>query len=413
MQVQQAQAVVHPTGRQAQAEAALLDLRLPIGPVTLEAHRSLCSAEREWRAFESGAAGHPYQQFHWLAAWDEHIRPADALPFVILLRHGGRVRMLLPLVIERSLGLSRLVPMGAPVCDYHAPLIEPGFADQLTPQITQTILREITALAGVDYLLLTHVPPMVGRARNPFSALPMQAFSSNGHGAVLGSDWQTYYASRRGGKTRSRLRRKEKSLAQLGPIAFRPVTDPDQRAALAAELLALKAAHLRETAGAFNTLARSDVQAFFRELASDGAREDVFFFELTAGGNLVAAAMGVVRDGCFYYQLSAYPDNAAQRYSPGALLLNRLMEWAIGRGCTRFDFTVGDEAYKTDWCDDTWGLRCGAWPRTMRGRIGALLAIAAIVLTGHVKRHRRLSWLAVRCRTAVGKLRHALVAAPA
>jgi CelD/BcsL family acetyltransferase involved in cellulose biosynthesis len=413
MQVQQAQAVVDPTESQAAADPQLLDLQLPIGQVTLEAHRSLTSVEREWRAFERGAAGHPYQQFHWLSAWDAHIRPPDALPFIVVLRHGGRVRMLLPLAIERSLGLSRLVPMGAPVCDYHCPLIEPRFADQLTPEITRTILREITALAGVDYVLLTHVPPMAGRVRNPFSALQMHPFSANGHGTALGSDWRTFYADRRSGKTRSRLRRKEKSLAQVGPIAFQPVTDPDQRNALAAELLQLKAAHLRESAGAFNTLARRDVQAFFRELASDCAREHVLLFQLTCGARLVAAAMGVVRDGCFYYQISVYPDNALQRFSPGSLLLNRLMEWAIERGCTRFDFTVGDEAYKAEWCDEPWPLRCGAWPRTVRGRIGALLAITTIVLTGHVKRHRALSWLAARCRTAIGKLRHAPVAAAA
>lgn len=385
-----------------------LRLPPPIGQVTLEAHRCLATAERDWRAFESRAAGHPYQRFHWQAAWDARIRTPDVQPFIVVLRDRGAIRMLLPLVIGHGFGMSRLVPMGAPVCDYHAPLVDAGFAQRLTPQIAHSVLMAIVELAGADYMVLTHVPPMLGAVPNPFSALRLRPFSANAHGTHLGTNWQEFYAERRGARTRSRFRAKERALAKVGAIAFTVVTDVDERAALAAEMMALKASQLKATAGAFNTFARPDVQEFFRALATDAADDDVLVFKLTAGETLVAAVMGMVRNGCFYYEVPVYRDHALQRFSPGHLLISRLMEWAIGRGCTRFDFTVGDEPYKDEWCDETWVLGCGAWPRTLRGRIGARIALAEMAAARHIKHSPALFAVAVRLRTAFGKVRRAL-----
>jgi CelD/BcsL family acetyltransferase involved in cellulose biosynthesis len=377
---------------------------LAIGDVPLQAHRRMASAEREWREFERRASGHPYQEFRWLSAWDAHIRPRDVVPFIVVIQHRGRIAMLWPLAIERGLGMSRLVPMGKPVSDYHAPLVDPEFAARLTADMVRTLVLEVCAFAGADYVLLTHVPPMLGATPNPFSMLPMHSFSARAYGAALGNDWAAYYAMRRSGRTRHQLRRKETALARHGAVRFSAVTERARRVALAAELVESKADYLRATAGEFNTLARRDVQSFFAELAGAG-HDDFLVFELTVGDRLAAAAIGLVRAGCFYYEVSACPEYEFHRSSPGSLLLNRLLQWAIARGCSRFDFTVGDEPYKTEWCEQSWALGCGAWPRTLRGRLAATMAVGAIALAGYVKHHPRLYRLAARYRTAIGRLR--------
>jgi CelD/BcsL family acetyltransferase involved in cellulose biosynthesis len=265
----------------------------------------------------------------------------------------------------------------------------------------------IMSLADADYALLTHVPPMLGASPNPFAALAVRPCGANAHGLALGQEWEAFYAGRRSAKTRGRLRGKERALAQSGPIEFSEITDTQQRAALATEMMALKAAQLTATAGLFNTFARRSVQDFFRALAGE-ADTGVLVFRLSAGGRLVAAALGVVRQGCFYYQVPVYPDDALQRHSPGHILLMRLMQWAIERGCTRFDFTIGDEPYKAEWCDQTWVLGCGTLARTLRGRVGAGIALAQIAAMRQVKRRRGLYALAVRIRTALGKVRQVL-----
>jgi CelD/BcsL family acetyltransferase involved in cellulose biosynthesis len=389
------------------------DDALAAGDWTLQVYRSLASAETEWRAFESRAAGHPYQCFDWLAAWHAGIRTGDVQPFIVVVREQGHTRMLLPLAIERHLGMRRLAPMGAPVCDYHGPLIDPEFAQRLTREQTHRLLMAVVALAGVDYALLARVPPTLGAVRNPFSDLALRRFSADAHATFLGPDWETFYAARRSAATRSRLRGKEKALAKSGAIAFAEVTDPQERVRLASQMMALKASHLTPTAGAFNIFARADVQQFFRALAGQAPADAVRLFKLTAGDVLVAAALGMVRERCFYYEVPVYANLPLQRHSPGHLLLTRLMEWAIAQGCTRFDFTVGDEAYKAEWCDETWELRCGAWPRTFRGRIGAGIALAEIAATRRIKQHPGLYAFAVRVRTLVARAQRVLKSAHA
>lgn len=384
-------------------DASRADAR-PVGEWTLHAHRSLAEAEAEWRAFEGRAAGHPYQCFDWLAAWHARIGTCGQ-PFVVVLRERDEVRMLLPLAIESRLGLRRLVPMGAPVCDYHGPLIDPDFGHRLSTRQAHEVLMAVAALADADYVLIAGMPPSLGPARNPFHELAPRPSLAHAHATLLGRDWESFYSARRGPATRSRLRGKEKALAKSGDIAFTEVTAPCERDQLVAEMMALKASHLEPTAGAFNTFTRADVQAFFRTLAAQPA--GIHLFKLTAGGTLVAAALGMVRGGCFYYEVSVYANDPFRRHSPGHLLLTRLMQWAIEHGCTRFDFTVGDEPYKAEWCDETWVLGCGAWPRTFRGRIGATVALAAIAATRMVKQRRRLYAAAVQLRTMAGKARRA------
>ncbi|WP_170984564.1 GNAT family N-acetyltransferase [Rhodoligotrophos defluvii] len=385
-----------------------IDLMASFGPWRIAAYRSFAPVEQQWRALEQTAIGFPFQHFDWLNIWHEQIgRPSGADPFIVLVTdESGRPVMVLPLVIERVLGIRRLAAMGDPVCDYHGPLIAPDLATQLTPGAVRTLLDHILRLASADYVLLTRIPPQLsGGIANPFAALKLQPFSASAHRTSLGADWESFYAARRSTKTRRRFREKEKALAKLGPISFEIVTAPSERLALAAEMMALKASQLQATAGTFNTFADTHVQNFFRAVASDPAVANVYMFRLKVGNRLAAATAGLLQNSCFYYQVPVYPDGELQRYSPGNLLLHKIMAWAIDQGCTHFDFTIGDEPYKLDWCEETWILGCGAWTGTLRGRIGAGIALAEIAAKRRVKQSPKLMAGAVRLRNLLGRLR--------
>ncbi|WP_342643543.1 GNAT family N-acetyltransferase [Rhodoligotrophos ferricapiens] len=387
--------------------AVVADLPLSSGSWKLGAYRDFDSIEAQWRCLEQRAVGYPFQEFDWLKNWHQQIgRPSGAEPFILTVADAsGRLSMILPLVIERALGQNRLAPMGDPVCDYHGPLITPAFAALLDRRAIHLLLERAVKLAGVNYVLLTRIPPQLGAIANPFANLDLHPFSASAHATSLGDDWESFYASRRSTKTRRRFREKEKALAKLGPIRFDIVTDPAERKALAAEMMTLKASQLQATAGEYNTFAHPFVQNFFRKVAGDSAVADVFMFKLTVGETLAAAAVGLVKDGSFFYEVPVYPDCGLQRYSPGNLLLHKIMAWAIDRGCTRFDFTIGDEPYKLDWCEQTWHLGCGAWGNGLAGRVGAQMALGEIALKRHVKHNPRLLAAAVRLRNVWGRLR--------
>ena len=97
---------------------------------------------------------------------------------------------------------------------------------------------------------------------------------------------------------------------------------------------------------------------------------------LDVGPMTAAANFGLMFRGRYYYVLASYDDGELARFGPGAAHLHDLMRYAIEHGCDVFDFTIGDEPYKREWCDAEIKLydyvsagRCAAgWPRRRRCR---------------------------------------------
>ena len=52
------------------------------------------------------------------------------------------------------------------------------------------------------------------------------------------------------------------------------------------------------------------------------------------------------------------------------------MQWSIDRGLKVFDFTIGDERYKRDWCDVTTPLGYAVGGLSIRGKIAAEALVA-------------------------------------
>ena len=71
--------------------------------------------------------------------------------------------------------------------------------------------------------------------------------------------------------------------------------------------------------------------------------------------------------GCYYLLFSSYVDGDLARFGPGRAHLHELLRHAIDRGFDRFDFTIGDEAYKREWSDIELKLYDHLAANTVRG----------------------------------------------
>ena len=60
------------------------------------------------------------------------------------------------------------------------------------------------------------------------------------------------------------------------------------------------------------------------------------------------------------------------RFGPGAVHLHELMRYAIDQGVNVFDFTIGDETYKRDWCEETERLYDHIAVASWRGALAVL-----------------------------------------
>lgn len=92
---------------------------------------------------------------------------------------------------------------------------------------------------------------------------------------------------------------------------------------------------------------------FFSDLAMlSGWRTDAL---LLPSGEAAAAVFGYEDEDGYYLYNSAYDPGLAEA-SPGVVLIGMMIEKAIERGVTRFDFLKGEESYK---------FRLGALPRLL------------------------------------------------
>src|SRR5207244_11817404 len=115
--------------------------------------------------------------------------------------------------------------------------------------------------------------------------------------------------------------------------------------------------------------------------------------------------LGLTFRDCYYHILASYDDGEVSRFGPGAAHLRELLRYAIARGLQRFDFTIGDEPYKRDWCESEQRLYDYSAATTWRGWPSAALSLAWRRLKRAIKQTAPL-WNAVaRVRSALAALR--------
>ena len=354
--------------------------------LTFHAHARFADVAAEWKTLQRDAVAFPFQTVEWLSAWHQDVgRPRGIEPFLVLGRDAaGAVKIIFPLGIERGMLTTRLVWLGHPTCDYNAPMVCPRTLDGISVEDAHAMWRAILSLApDVDYAYLTKQPAVIGAAENPFHHVAAHASSAGAYAATLDTTWDAFYRSRRSGKARNKNARMEKRLAAMGDLRFDCVEDPGERSALAAWVLDLKHRQLERT-GARTPFGADDIRRFFDRVTSN---EELKLFRLTLDGEPLAAVLGLVRDGCFYYVVPVYDFGAHARCSPGNTLLHKVMEWSIERGLTRFDFTIGDEAYKRDWSDIVVPMSFTCLPATLKGWLASRIVTHAMAAKKRLKRN--------------------------
>jgi CelD/BcsL family acetyltransferase involved in cellulose biosynthesis len=370
-----------PDGHPAAPPARIVIARLGM---SLTLHDDLATIAAEWWAFEQEAECTVFQAYGWLATWQAHVGSIrGTVPAVVIARDvGGRILCIFQLAVERSGPARRLTWLASDLCDYNAPLLARDFSETAAGRDFPLLWREVVkAIAAdrrfrFDYVDLQKMPPSIGGRDNPFRALPVMVHPSGAHLATLSGNWEAFYAARRSSSTRKTERKQLKQLAALGEPSFVEVSDPVEIAATMEALFGQKAKSFARM-GVENLFARPGYMDFYRSVAADPAMAGIIHVcRLEVGGVIAATSLGLRFKDCYYLVLSSYQDGELSRYGTGRVHLRELLRSAIERGFALFDFTVGDEAYKAEWCDVELRLSDLLSARTLTGMmtVGGILA---------------------------------------
>jgi CelD/BcsL family acetyltransferase involved in cellulose biosynthesis len=249
-------------------------------------------------------------------------------------------------------------------------------------------IREILAAAlrgarpDVDLILLERNEiERAGRANplhGPGCALsPNVALSAN-----LENGFDALFQGSSGKRKRKKHRAQVRRFEEVGPCRRFAATGPAEVDALLSAFYEMKAERFRQM-GITDVFAPVPVRNAFRRIfvgALDKASPDFVLHGLEVGGVLRAVTGSSLSGGRITCEFSSFRVDELAAASPGDFLFYENIREACEEGLSVYDFGVGDEAYKRQWCDiETWHFDFHL-PLTARGHAvsAARRAIGAV-----------------------------------
>ena len=310
-----------------------------------------------------------FQDPQWLADWHDTLgRQPGLWPVTMAVcdAASGQDLLLLPLVAQRSNGLTLLRAPDLGVADYQWPIVarEASFDDD-SREALWAVLKAGLARHG-DLLRLGKMLPALGEQTHPLlGPLPHWPSDSIGHHFDMPDGHAAWLT------TLSRQSRREFArhwrLLQAAPGArFERITNLDEGLALLAELERLQAQRLSAQSG--YRLGEPAYQRFYAQRLRSGlAQGDVVMTALRAGTETVAVAYGLRRGAELTLVRVAFGDPRWKPCAPGVLLMERTAEALSHEGVTRCDLSIGSYGYKRSFGCSLRPLRESCVALTWRG----------------------------------------------
>jgi CelD/BcsL family acetyltransferase involved in cellulose biosynthesis len=378
--------------------------------VELSLHHDLDSIESDWRAFEATADCTVFQTFDWLSTWLRNVGVHEGCkPAVVIGRYEGTILFLMPFALEGSAGLRKITWLGSYLCNYNGPVLIRDFSRRVSSpqfiQLWQDIQSLLRRRLGHDIVDLEKMPITIGEQANPFCAMRVTPHVNDAYMTVVGGDWEAYYAAKRSSSSRKTDRKKRKRLADHGETRFITAASRDDVLRSVDALIDEKRRSYAKL-GVANMFDWPGYRDFFIDLATGVQSARLTHVSRVDVGEMTAAAnFGLTYRGRYYYILAGYDDGELARFGPGAMQLQDVMRYAADNNCPLFDFTIGDEPYKREWCDVEIGLCDYVSPASWRGSLVAATTVPFRQIKRWIKRNPT-AWAMVRkARSMLGALR--------
>ncbi|MFU8830598.1 MAG: GNAT family N-acetyltransferase [Wenzhouxiangella sp.] len=312
----------------------------------------------EWEALQQQSAdGDPFLSCDWFATWWRAFGGRRTL-YLVTARHHGRLRAVLPLMLEQTwrhgIPLRRLAAIG----NDHTPhfdLVRAGDDEHLHRAIWNHLTKLRDQWDVLDFPRLRADSGTTDRfirlATEQDVPYRLWQRAPRSPWIDIQPSWNDYLASRSAGFRKS-LRRKMRKLAKQGRVGLETVTGGEALDQGLADGLRIEA----EGWKGYNRTAissQSAVATFYTELAGImAARRQLRLHFLTLDDARIAFDYSIIANQCLY-SLKAGHRSACARFSPGTLMLGLIVQKAHQEGLTGVDLLGEADEFKMHWTDAT------------------------------------------------------------
>lgn len=298
-----------------------------------------------------------------MAWWDIKGREGHRVLHVATGWNEGRLVALAPLVVARRYGLRILEWGGANVFDYNDMLLE-DHAD------CEAMWHGIRASKGYDVGFIRGMEAnstCYGALRGIGRPLRKNTIYRINLEGPCGAAW---HAETLSPSKRKALRRQERQIHAKGVFSFHVHGTGPAPPAIINALIRQKAAWSshNQKQGLFDD--PSSAAALLESMAEAAAGLGTMHLSwICSGDEILAVHFGFIYQNILYYYMPSYHLDWAL-YSPGKILLVKLIAWCVDHGLSSFDFMKGDDPYKASLANASKEL----WDFTFAGTPGGWLA---------------------------------------
>ena len=354
-----------------------------------------------WLKFERNAEMYAFQRFDWLSNWHYEIGAKEGIkPQIIIIKNEkDEIISIMPFGISKIGFMRCLTWLGGKATDYHCPLISKTFKKEF-PNINDILNSLRKLLPPFDLFLFNKQPEFIGDIRNPFVFEKCKPYKVDSHSSILENNWESYYKKHANSKSRSTDRRKQNRLKEKGELIFEIAVDEIDRFNITKKMIEQKSRRYIEK-NSKDWFRNKNHKNFYLSLTQNYKINSlkVHILSLKLNGEVIATHWGLIDSKRFYYLMPTDAGGELKKYSPGRLVLLHLIKLCFERQIRVFDFTIGDESYKSKWCDNHQKLYKYYRSTTING----LLMVFYDTVITYIKKHDYLYVLTKKIKSILHK----------
>ncbi len=298
-----------------------------------------------WNEFEIKSSHHIFQTLKWQKLWYEkqHEYKYKIKNCIIFIYEDNKLIMILPLNIKNYHSIKILSWSGFPFSDYNIPLIikDKQFQKDDFKIIWNNILKKIQ---NFDCIVLANQPENIFNKKNPFYHFLYNKINNEYNGIELKKGFHIKK------NELDNIRYQVNRLEKIGKLEFKIARDLNEKKKVLEYIIQHKSKQYINTK-AWNLFKEKFNTDFF--ILSNLALEDkAYITYMEIDKKIIAAHSGYVYGNTYYYLFPVY-DIEYKKYSPGKILLKKIIEDSKLNLINYFDLTIGTENYKRNYSNNT------------------------------------------------------------
>jgi len=316
--------------------------------------------ENLWKNFEEKSCNTFFQNFFFIKKITT-LKQSNFYFFVIY--NNDEIIAIFPFEIKKMFGVKILQWIGTKYSDYCCPLIskEHKIDSELFKDLWARILKKIDC----DIIILNNQPKYIDNLENPFVNFLVNSEISKVFLIDLPDDENEYYKNIENKKFLNEFKRTTNKIIAKYDLKFENI-DIKNSSFRPSDLIKKKISVLNKNF--FRQSIEKNFIDFFDTLILHFP-DRIKLSVLKIDKEIVAANLGFLKNGKFYYYMPTLFTNNYNKYSPGKILINELIKWSIKNKIKVFDFGLGEENYKKYWSNRAESLFRYFYTKNLKGLI--------------------------------------------